>query len=67
MAGMTANEITFDFWIAHINGINTRSMYQLLLQNLQCLEARTDRSASDEETLSEVRKAIAEINRRGLR
>lgn len=67
MPGMTSGEITFDFWIAHLNGIDTRGMYALLLQNRQFLQERTDRSAEDEETLREVNDAIAEINRTGLR
>ena len=43
-----------------------RQVLEMLIENEQILAARPDRSKDDDDTLSEVRAAIAEIRRRGL-
>ena len=63
MAGMTRSELVS---MAYSPAINARRFLGDLIEQERILAARLDRSSDDENTLGEVRAAIAEILRRGL-
>lgn len=46
--------------------IKGRAVLEMLIKNERILASRQDRSRDDDDTLVEVRAAIAEIRRRGL-
>jgi hypothetical protein len=63
MAGMSRSELVS---MAYSPAINVRRFLGDLIEQERILAARPDRSKDDENTLREVRAAIAEIQRRGL-